>query len=228
MANIAITGAGRGIGLQLTKQHLAAGDRVFALVRDPAAADALDKLAAGAGDRLSVHKMDVGDGASIKAGAASTGDAPIDILYNVAGLLGVTQSELDSTDWDAFDEVIDIMLKGPMRVLQAFLPRMGEGSKVINFSSQVAASTWPYGGYYSYAAAKAGLGRMMRSVAIDLKDRGIVVGIVHPGYVQTDMGGAGADITPEDSASGIRKLAEGWTLERSGDFYKWNGEPHAW
>lgn len=228
MANIAITGAGRGIGLELTKQHLAAGDRVFALVRDPAAADALDGLAAGAGDRLSVHKMDVGDGASIKAGAASTGDAPIDIVYNVAGLLGVTQSELDSTDWDAFDEVIDIMLKGPMRVLQAFLPRMGPGSKVINFSSQVAASTWPYGGYYSYAAAKAGLGRMMRSVAIDLKDRGIIVGIVHPGYVQTDMGGAGADITPEDSASGIRKLAEGWTLDRSGDFYKWNGEPHAW
>jgi len=228
MANIAITGAGRGIGLELTKQHLAAGDRVFALVRDPAAADALDKLAAGAGDRLSVHKMDVGDAASIKAGAASTGDAPIDILYNVAGLLGVTQSELDSTDWDAFDEVIDIMLKGPMRVLQAFLPRMGKGSKVINFSSQVAASTWPYGGYYAYAAAKAGLGRMMRSVAIDLKDRGIIVGIVHPGYVQTDMGGAGADITPEDSARGIRTLAEGWTLDRSGDFYKWNGEPHAW
>lgn len=228
MANIAITGAGRGIGLELTKQHLAAGDRVFALVRDPANADALDTLAAGADGRLSVHKMDVGDGASIKAGAATTGDAPIDILYNVAGVLGVPQPELESTDWDAFDEVIDIMLKGPMRVLQAFLPRMGEGSKVINFSSQVAASTWPYGGYYSYAAAKAGLGRMMRSAAADLKARGIVVGIIHPGYVQTDMGGAGADITPEESASGIRKLAENWTIETSGDFYKWNGEPHAW
>jgi NAD(P)-dependent dehydrogenase (short-subunit alcohol dehydrogenase family) len=228
MANIAITGAGRGLGLELTRQHLAAGDRVFALLRDPAGATALDALAAGADGRLSTHRMDVGDGASIKTGAASTGDAPIDILYNVAGVLGIPGPELDSTDWDAFEETIDIMLKGPMRVLQAFLPRMGAGSKVINFSSQLASSTWPYGGYYAYAAAKAGLGRMMRSVAIDLKERGIVVGIIHPGYVQTDMGGPGADITPQESASGIRKLAEGWTLEKSGDFYKWNGEPHAW
>lgn len=228
MANIAITGAGRGIGLELVSQHLAAGDRVFALLRDPGGSAALDALTAGADGRLSIHRMDVSDAASIREGAASTGDAPIDILYNVAGVLGIPGPELDSTDWDAFDETIDIMLKGPMRVLQAFLPRMGSGSKVINFSSQLASSTWPYGGYYAYAAAKAGLGRMMRSVAIDLKERGIVVGIIHPGYVQTDMGGPGADISPEDSASGIRKLAEGWTLERSGDFYKWNGEPHAW
>lgn len=228
MANIAITGAGRGIGLELVKQHLAAGDRVLALVRDPAGASALDALRAGADGRLGIHRMDVSDAASIKAGAASTGDEPIDILYNVAGVLGIPGPELDSTDWDAFDEAIDIMLKGPMRVLQAFLPRMGPGSKVINFSSQLASSTWPYGGYYAYAAAKAGLGRMMRSVAIDLKERGIVVGIIHPGYVQTDMGGPGADITPQESADGIRRLAEDWTLEKSGDFYKWNGEPHAW
>jgi len=228
MANIAITGAGRGIGLELTKQHLAAGDRVFALVRDPGKSSALEALAGEADGRLSIHQMDVGDAASIKAGAASTGDAPIDILYNVAGISGVSTSELESTDWDSFDEVIDVMVKGPLRVLQAFLPRLGRGSKVINLSSQLAASTWPYGGFYAYGAAKAALGRMMRSVAIDLKERGIVVGIVHPGWVQTDMGGAGADITPEESASGIKALAEGWTLETSGDFYKWNGEPHAW
>lgn len=228
MANIAITGAGRGIGLELARQHLAAGDRVFALVRNPEGAETLRVLADGSGGLLTIHRMDVADAASIEAGAASTGDAPVDILYNVAGVLGIPGPELDSTDWDAFDEAIDIMLKGPMRVLQAFLPRLREGSKVINFSSQLAASTWPYGGYYAYGAAKAGMGRMMRSVAIDLRPRGIVVGIIHPGYVQTDMGGPGADISVADSASGIRKLAESWTLDRSGDFYKWNGEPHAW
>ena len=120
------------------------------------------------------------------------------------------------------------MVQGPLRVLQAFLPRLGAGSKVINFSSQLAASTWPYGGFYAYGAAKAGLNRMMRSVAIDLKDRGIVVGSIHPGWVQTDMGGPGAEITPQESAAGIIKLARGWPLEHTGDFYKWNGEPHAW
>lgn len=228
MANVAITGAARGIALELARQHVAQGDRVFAFARRPATAGALDQLATQANGLLTVHAMDVGDDASVKAGAAASGSAPVDILYNVAGLLGTTSPELDGADWAAFDEAINVMLKGPLRVLHAFLPRMQAGAKVINFSSQLGASTWPYGGFYAYGAAKAGLNRMMRSVAIDLKDRGIIVGLVHPGYVQTDMSGPGADITPEESATGVRRLAERWTIENTGGFYKWNGEPHPW
>ena len=228
MANIAITGAGRGIALELVRQHAAAGDRVFALVRDPARATNLAELAAASGGKVSVHQMDVADDASVKAAAASTGGALVDILYNVAGVTGPVTDELAGADWAAWDDAFRIMIQGPLRVLQAFLPQMTSGSKVINFSSQLAASTWPYGGYYAYGAAKAGLNRMMRSVAIDLKDRGIVIGLVHPGWVKTDMGGEGADITPQESAGGIIKLAQGWTLDKSGDFYKWNGEVHAW
>lgn len=228
MANVAITGAGRGIALELARQHAAQGDRVFALARDPQGSEALRALAEQSNGLLTVHAMDVGDDASVRAGAAATGEAPIDILYNVAGVTGTTAPELEDADWAAFDEALNVMLKGPLRVLQAFLPRMGAGAKAINVSSQLAASTWPYGGFYAYVAAKAGLNRMMRSVAIDLRDRGIIVGLVHPGYVQTDMGGPGADITPQDSAKGVRTLAEGWTLENSGEFYRWNGEKHPW
>ncbi|KHK89893.1 SDR family oxidoreductase [Novosphingobium malaysiense] len=228
MANVAITGAGRGIAFELAKQHLAKGDRVYALVRNPSGADDLNALAAGSNGKLTVHTMDVGSDESVKAGAAATGDGPIDLLYNVAGIVGEMAPQLDKVDWKDFDDAIEIMLKGPLRVLIAFLPRMSEGSKVMNFSSQLAASTWPYGGFYPYVATKAGLNRMMRSVAIDLKDRGIVVGLIHPGYVQTDMGGPDAEITPEDSASQIVALAEGWKLEDSGEFFKWNGEKHAW
>lgn len=228
MANVAITGAGRGIALDMVKQHIARGDRVFALVRNPAAADELNALAGASDGKLTVHTMDVADKASVAAGAASTGDTPIDVLYNVAGVSGKTEAQLDAIDWDDFDEAIDIMLKGPLRVLSAFLPRLGEGSKIINFSSQLAASTWPYGGYYPYVATKAGLNRLMRSVAIDLKDRGIIVGLIHPGWVQTDMGGEGADITPEESAASIIALTDRWALEDTGEFYKWNGEKHAW
>ena len=228
MATVAITGAGRGIGLELTRQHVAAGDRVLALVRDPAGAKALADLAAGSGGKLTVHQMDVADDASVKAGAADSGTDAVDILYNVAGVSGPEGAELESADWDAWDDAFRIMVQGPLRVLQAFLPRMGAGSKVINISSQLAASTWPYGGFYAYSGAKAALNRMMRSVAIDLKDRGVIVGLVHPGWVQTDMGGEGADITPTESAAGIAKVAADWTLETSGDFLKWNGEPHAW
>lgn len=228
VANIAIAGAARGIGLELTRQHVEAGDRVFALVRNPQGADQLNALASGSDGRLTVHQLDVSDLASVQAGAADTGETPIDILYNVAGVIGTLTPELESTDWAVFDETIDILLKGPLRVLNAFLPRLGDGSKVINFSSQVGASTWPYGGYYAYAAGKAGLNRLMRSIAIDLRDRGVIVGIIHPGYVQTEMGGPGAEITPQESAAGIRELATAWTLDRSGDFYNWNGKPHAW
>jgi NAD(P)-dependent dehydrogenase (short-subunit alcohol dehydrogenase family) len=223
-----VSGASRGIGLELARQHSEAGDRVFALCRNPAGANKLSELAAGSGGNLTVHPMDVGDDASVNAGAASTGSGLIDIVYNVAGIVGTLEPELETSNWAVFDDAINIMVKGPLRVLQAFLPRLSAGSKVINFSSQLAASTWPYGGFYGYGAAKAGLNRMMRSVAIDLKDRGIVIGIIHPGYVQTDMGGPAAEITPEASASGIRKVTADWTIERSGDFLKWNGETHAW
>ncbi|MET0546180.1 MAG: SDR family oxidoreductase [Caulobacterales bacterium] len=227
MAVIAIIGASRGIGLELAKQHSQAGDQVLAFCRSPEKADKLNALAASSGGKVSVQSIDVRSDASVRAAAAS-GKEKIDILYTVAGVLGTVTPELETTDWDVFDDTLDVMLKGPLRVLQGFLPRLERGSKVINFSSQLAASTWPYGGLYAYGAAKAGLGRMMRSAAMDLKDRGIIVGILHPGYVQTDMGGPSADITPQESATGIRKVAAEWTLERSGDFYKWNGEPHPW
>lgn len=228
MTTVAITGAGRGIGLELARQHVEAGDRVIALVRNPESASKLADLAAASGGKLTVHKMDVADDASVKAGAAETAGEAIDVLYNVAGVSGSDPAELESSDWAEWDEVFRIMVQGPLRVLQAFLPRLGEGSKVINISSQLAASTWPYGGYYAYASAKAALNRLMRSVATDLKERGVIVGLMHPGWVQTDMGGEAADITPTESAQGIRNVAAAWTLDRSGDFLKWNGETHAW
>ncbi len=228
MATVAIVGASRGIGLELAKQHLQAGDRVFALCRSPDKADKLKALADASGGKISVHQADVANEASMRSGAASTGGAGVDLLYIVAGVAGTMAPELESANWDVFDDTINIMLKGPLRALQAFLPQLSAGSKVINFSSQLAASTWPYGGFYAYGAAKAGLNRLMRSVAIDLKDKGIIIALIHPGYVQTDMGGPSADITPQESASGIRKVVGDWTLAESGDFKKWNGQAHAW
>lgn len=226
MATVAITGAGRGIGLELAAQHVAAGDTVIALARN--ASEALEGLAASSGGRLTIHACDVASDASVRAAAAASGDGPVDVVYNVAGVSGPVANELEGADWDAWNEAFAIMVQGPLRVLQAFLPRMGEGSKVINITSQLGAMAWPMGGYYAYASAKAALNRLMRSVAIDLKPRGIVIGLIHPGWVQTDMGGPHALITPAESAGGIRKLAAEWTLADSGEFRKWNGETHEW
>ncbi|WP_408589128.1 SDR family NAD(P)-dependent oxidoreductase [Novosphingobium sp.] len=226
MAIVAITGAARGIGLELARQHVAASDRVLALARK--SGPALDELATASNGLLTIHLADVSDDASVRSGVATTGDGPVDIVYNVAGVSGPTAPELENADWAAWNDVFGVMVQGPLRVLQAFLPRLGAGAKVINISSQLGASTWPYGGHYAYAAAKAALNRLMRSVAIDVKDRGLIIGLVHPGWVQTDMGGAAADITPQESATGIRQVAADWTLATSGEFLNWNGKPHAW
>ncbi len=226
MATVAITGAGRGIGLELAAQHLAAGDRVLALART--ASPALEAMAAASGGLLTVHAVDVASDTSVRSGVATTGTDPVDVLYNVAGIGGGIAPELESSDWAVWNDVFAVMVQGPLRVLQAFLPRMGEGAKVINISSQVGASTWPMGGFYAYASSKAALNRLMRSVATDLKPRGVIVGLVHPGWVQTDMGGPHAEITTQDSATGIRQVTADWTLATSGDFLSWNGKPHAW
>jgi NAD(P)-dependent dehydrogenase (short-subunit alcohol dehydrogenase family) len=226
MATVVITGAARGIGLALAAQHVAAGDRVLALPRKASAE--LEALAASSGGLLTIHLCDVASDASVRNAAAGSGDAPVDVLYNVAGVSGPVANELETADWDAWNETFAIMVQGPLRVLQAFLPRMGEGGKVINVTSQLGASTWPMGGFYAYAAAKAGLNRLTRSLAIDLKPRGVILGVVHPGWVQTQLGGPHAQISPEESAAGLRKLAAEWSLEDSGDFRKWNGEPHDW
>lgn len=227
MANIAITGAARGIGLELALQYATAGDQVFAFCRNPQSADALNRLAAETG-KVRVLEMDVKDEKSVRRAAAAVDNTGIDVLLNVAGVSGPVGDDLVSSDWAAWLDAFNVMTMGPLRVLQAFLPHMKSGAKVINITSQLSASTWPYGGYYAYAAAKAGLNRLMRSVAIDLKDRGIIVGLVHPGWVQTDMGGPNAEITPQESAEGIRTVTREWTLDRSGDFLKWNGETHPW
>jgi NAD(P)-dependent dehydrogenase (short-subunit alcohol dehydrogenase family) len=226
MATVAITGAARGIGLELAAQHVAAGDTVIALPRKASAA--LEELAASSGGKLTIHLCDVASESSVRAAAASSGTGPIDVLYNVAGVTGPVANELEGADWDAWNEAFAIMVQGPLRVLQAFLPRLGEGSRVINVTSQLGASTWAMGGMYAYASAKAALNRLMASVAIDLKPKGIVIGLVHPGWVQTDMGGPHAQITPQESAAGLRKLGAEWTLDQTGAFLKWNGEPHDW
>ena len=230
MANVFITGANRGIGLELARQYAEAGDRVFATCRTPGAADSLNALAKGSGGRLTVHALDVGDGASIAACGKLVGDTAIDILINNAGILGGATQTLEAIDFDAWTHAFKVMTIGPFRMVQTLLPNLKAAAapKVMTVTSQLAASTWPFGGSYAYSSAKAGVNKVMQILAKDLKAQNITVSMVHPGWVKTDMGGAGADITPQDSAAGIRAVIAGLTPETSGKFYKWNGEIHPW
>lgn len=228
MDTVVIVGANRGIGLALTTLYANAGDRVFGLCRDPGSAGELKKLAETSGGAVTVGAVDMADDTSVARAAEAIGDTPIDLLLNVGGIFrnAVSPEDTDFADWR---ESFEVMTIGPFRMSVALLPNLERArGKILSLSSQAGASTWPMGGIYPYVAAKAALNRSMASLAIDLKDRGIAVGLVHPGYVLTDMGGPDAEITAQESATGIREVARNLNLENSGGFWNWNGEPHAW
>lgn len=226
MANIVITGANRGIGLALTKRYLEAGDSVTALCRSPDKAAELNELAQKSGGKLTVGAIDISDEASIKKAAAAAGE-PVDVLINNAGILGGEDQSLDGINLDEWMNAFKVMAIGPFLVTRAFVPRLEKAKgKVLWVTSQLVATTWPYGGYYAYGSAKAAGNRVVLSLALDLKDKGINLVSVHPGYVQTDMGGPEADITPAQSAAGIYDVIAKLGPQMSGGFYNWNGEPH--
>ena len=229
MPTVLITGASRGIGLELTRQYAADNDTVLAFCRSPQSAEALKKLADKFGGRITVHPMDVSDEKSIRAAADAVGERPIDILINNAGIRGGDDQSLADVDTADWIEAFKVMAIGPFRIVQAFLKnlRMAKNPKVMTITSQMGASTWPMGGSYTYGSTKAAVNRVMIAMAIDLKNQ-VIVNLVHPGWVQTDMGGPNADITPEESAAGIREVIGSVTPADSGKFFKWNGEIHPW
>ncbi len=202
---------------------------MIACVRDTGNAALLDEVASGA-DNITVQQMDAGDPASIEAAAAAIGDAPIDVLINNAGAVGGQHQSLDDVDIEEWHRTLDINTIGPLLISRAFksnLAASGDG-KLMIVTSQLAASTWPMGGMYIYSTTKAGVSKVGQILALDWKEEPITVGLMHPGWVQTDMGGPHAEITAEESASGIRGVIAGMTKADSGSFYKWNGEIHPW
>ena len=229
MSTIMIVGSSRGIGLELTKQYADAGDNVIACVRDTGASPKLDEIASDS-ENINIEQLDVADPNSIASAAESIGDISIDSVIIVAGALGGEHQSIDDIDIEEWHRTLDTNTIGPMKIASAFksnLVASGNGNLMI-LSSQLAASTWPLGGSYIYSSTKAAVSKVGQILAIDWAEDPIIVSIMHPGWVQTDMGGPHAEITAGESASGIRSVIEGLTKEDSGNFYKWNGEIHPW
>lgn len=232
MSNVMIVGATRGIGLELTKQYADEGNNVIACARDTDAASLLDELASGS-DNITIEQLDVANPSSIEAAAGRIGDDTIDTIIIVAGAVGgdpVNQQSIDNIDIEEWHRNFDTNTIGPLLVARAFkqnLVASGNGNLMI-LSSQLGASTWPMGGMYIYSTTKAAVGKVGKILSLDWAAEPITVSIMHPGWVQTDMGGPQAEITSEESASGIRKVIAGLSKEDSGNFYKWNGEIHPW
>jgi NAD(P)-dependent dehydrogenase (short-subunit alcohol dehydrogenase family) len=189
----------------------------------------LTSVAEASGDRVTVHPIDVSSAASIEACARELADTPIDILINNAGVSSARQT-LQDMDFESWGQLFNTMVVGPFRISRAFIPNLRAGRKprIVTLSSVLGSSLFSLGGYYAYSSCKAAVGRVMRTLATDLKDQNIIVAIVHPGWVKTDMGGPEADLTAERSISGVRHVIAKLTLADSGSFFNWDGNPHPW
>lgn len=190
----------------------------------------LQQLSEQAPEQLEILKMDVADPDSIRACAADLKGKAIDILINNAGISGGNHQSMGDINVAEWLQTFKVNSIAPILVAQAFRPclKAAEMGKVMTISSQLGATTWPGGGSYAYGSSKAAVNRASRSLALDLEPDGISVGVIHPGWVKTDMGGQAADLTPAESAAGICQVISGMKPENSGSFWKWNGEEHPW
>ncbi|MBE2224233.1 MAG: SDR family oxidoreductase [Anaerolineae bacterium] len=233
MKNILITGANRGIGLEMTRQLLQRGERVIATCRQPAKADTLQALDEQFPEQLTILPIEVTNPVSIQAAfnASQRIVTHLDVLINNAGILNRHET-LATFDPEVMQGTFDVNATGSMRVVTQFLPllRKAEHAKIINITSQLGSLQAMRGkwGRYSYNSSKAALNMLTRMLAFDLKDEDIAVICVHPGWVQTDMGGTAADITAVESASGILTVIDNLTLAQTGQFYTYAGDEHLW
>ena len=231
MPTVVITGANRGIGLELARQAGARGDRVIAGCRAPQRAAELGALAEQY-PLVEARALTVDDPASVAAFAASLGTTPVDVLINNAGVMGPPpeKQSLDHMDFDAWSECFSINSMAPLRMVQALRPLLeaAKPSKGVTITSQMGAIEVDMRFAIAYCASKAAVNKVMRLIAPELSSRGIIVSLVHPGWVRTDMGGSSADISPEESATGIWKVIDGLQPSDAGSFYSWTGEPHPW
>jgi NAD(P)-dependent dehydrogenase (short-subunit alcohol dehydrogenase family) len=230
MATILITGANKGIGLELATRYAESGNKVLACCRNPDSADELTKLAAN--HDLTVVKVSVGDDASVKAMAAELKELPIDLLINNAGTIGPKPDQQTAyvMDFEGWAETMNINALAPVRVMHALMTnlRASQNAKIVTISSQLGAISLDMAMSYAYSASKAAINKYMKLAAIELGKENINVGLIHPGWVQTSMGGPSADITPQESAAGIINVIDKLTAENNGGFWSWNGAVHAW
>jgi NAD(P)-dependent dehydrogenase (short-subunit alcohol dehydrogenase family) len=230
MSTVLVTGANRGIGLALATAYAQRGDSVLACCREPTEAAELHALAKR--HAVTVLALRVDDAESVVALARHLSNAALDILINNAGVAGgaLAGQTAVAMNFDAWAKAFAVNTMGPVRVMQALLAQLqrAPSPKVMSVTSQLGALSLDLTLAYGYSATKAALNKFMRLAAIDLKPQGIAVGVIHPGWVQTDMGGPGAHITPAASAAGIVKVVDSLTLETTGRFWKWDGSLHDW
>ena len=225
-----ITGTTRGIGLALVRQFLEAGSNVFATARHPES-DALQSLKAAHGDELQLLTLDVTNSTEIQAAVTSLAGQPVNLLINNAGLYQSRADDVESLAAQTWLQEFHVNAIAPFMVTRALRGNLAaaDDALVAMISSKMGSmSDNTSGGAYSYRSSKAALNAVTVCLAQDLAGDGTRVVALHPGWVQTDMGGANAPVDASQSASGLRKVMTGIDETKNGGFFDYTGAAIPW
>jgi NAD(P)-dependent dehydrogenase (short-subunit alcohol dehydrogenase family) len=227
MKNVVITGAGRGIGLALVKEFFNHGYSVLGTYRDSASAAQLLNLSREH-ERIKAVTADVSDENSLSDLQKEVKRmGQVDVLINNAGVMGEKSKRLPEMDLKKMDRVFQVNTFGPIRICKVVMPFIPHGGKVAQISSMMGSITDNgSGGYYDYRMSKAALNMFNMCLSMEYPD--VTCLALHPGWVQTDMGGAGATLPVDESARGLFKVITGATASQSGDFYDYRGTQLNW
>ena len=223
MDTVLITGANRGIGLALARVHAARGDRVIGVCRS----ESRELRATGAQIESGI---DVTDDVALLGLVEHLKRERIHRLWLNAGVLERDKlGGIDKAGFASLRRQFEVNAIGPLRVAQALLDNLGSGGKIAIMTSRMGSvGDNDSGGYYGYRASKAAVNAIGKSLALDLRPRGVAVFLLHPGYVATDMVGGSGDIAPEVAAQRLVGLVDRLGLEDSGSFHHSNGSVLPW
>ena len=223
MSTVLITGAARGLGLDFVKQYAAKGWKIHACARAP---EALKQVK---GD-IHPHTLEVTDYAAVKALAGELTGEAIDVLICNAGISGKEATVLGAIDPVVWRETFEVNALAPLMMAEAFADHVAASKdrKLVAISSRLGSITFANNGRYSYRASKAALNMEWKGLSVDLASRGLICVVLHPGWVQTDMGGATATLTIEQSVPAMVKVIDGLKPADNGRFLNYDGTELPW
>jgi NAD(P)-dependent dehydrogenase (short-subunit alcohol dehydrogenase family) len=223
MPTILITGAGRGLGLELARRFVDLGWETLGTVRELAKGAAMPRGS-------QTFLCDVTDRASLARLARDLAGRPIDVLFCNAGMFGKRQQSVGSVDYDLWAEVMRVNVFAPMACVEALVDNVAASDRrqIVMMSSRMGSIGENGGGEVVYRSSKAALNAVTKSLSIDLAPRGVTLVAVHPGWVQTDMGGPRATLTPAQSVAGLAQVVQDLTPAKTGRFFNYDGAEIAW
>lgn len=223
MSTVLITGAARGLGLDFVKQYAAKGWKVLACARQP------DGLKAVKGD-VQAHTLEVTDYAAVKALARTLSGEAIDVLICNAGISGREAGDLGSIDPAVWRQTFEVNALAPLMMAEAFVEHVARSQqkKMIAISSRLGSITHNDGARYAYRASKTALNMEWQSLSKDTAGKGLISVVLHPGWVQTDMGGKAATLTIEQSVPAMVKVIDGLKPADNGRFINYDGSAIPW